>query len=157
MKLRFRQRMFSWFDSYDICDEGGQTVYTVRGQLSWGHCLKIFDAGGRDLGMVQEKILTLLPKLGLYEEGQYLVCIRRELSLIRPRYEIDFNQWQVQGSVMEWNYTIYRSGKEAVARVSKELLHLTDTYVLDIVNQDDAFHVLMFVLAMDADKCSNGD
>ena len=70
MKLRFRQRMFSWFDSYDFCDEGGQTVFTVRGLLSWGHCLKIFDAGGRELGMVQEKILTLLPKFELYEEGQ---------------------------------------------------------------------------------------
>lgn len=34
MKLLFRQRIFSWFDSYDIYDEWGNTVYTVRGQLS---------------------------------------------------------------------------------------------------------------------------
>lgn len=41
MKLLFKQRMFSWFDSYDIYDENENTVYVVKGQLSWGHCLKI--------------------------------------------------------------------------------------------------------------------
>ena len=46
MKLLFRQRFFSWFDSYDIPDEHENTVYTVKGQLSWGHCLKIYDVGG---------------------------------------------------------------------------------------------------------------
>ena len=50
MKLLFKQRMFSWFDSYDIYDENENTVYVVKGQLSWGHCLKIFcQAGGADL------------------------------------------------------------------------------------------------------------
>lgn len=34
MKLLFRQRIFSWLDSYDIFDENGETVYTVKGQLS---------------------------------------------------------------------------------------------------------------------------
>ena len=62
MKLLFRQRFFSWFDSYDIYDEDGNTVYVVKGQLSWGHCLKVFDASGQELGTVKEKILTWLPK-----------------------------------------------------------------------------------------------
>ena len=31
MKLLFKQRTFSWLDSYDIYNENGQTVYTVRG------------------------------------------------------------------------------------------------------------------------------
>ena len=44
MKLIFKQRFFSWFDSYDIYSESGETVYTVKGQLAWGHCLKIYDA-----------------------------------------------------------------------------------------------------------------
>lgn len=36
MRLWFKQRFFSWFDSYDIYDEDGNTVYTVEGQLAWG-------------------------------------------------------------------------------------------------------------------------
>ena len=31
MKLLFKQRFFSWFDSYDIYDENGAAVYTVEG------------------------------------------------------------------------------------------------------------------------------
>ena len=27
MKLLFKQRLFSWFDSYDIYDEAGETVF----------------------------------------------------------------------------------------------------------------------------------
>ena len=29
MRLLFKQRFFSWFDSYDIYDEDGNTVFTV--------------------------------------------------------------------------------------------------------------------------------
>ena len=46
MKLLFKQRMFSWFDSYDIYNEAGDAVYEVKGVLSWGHCLKIFGPDG---------------------------------------------------------------------------------------------------------------
>lgn len=35
MKLLFKQRFFSWLDSYDVYDEYENTVYVVKGQLSW--------------------------------------------------------------------------------------------------------------------------
>ena len=50
MKLLFKQRLFSWFDSYDIYDEAGNTVYVVKGQLAWGHKLIIYDAYGNEVG-----------------------------------------------------------------------------------------------------------
>ena len=50
MRMYFKQRMFSWFDSYDIYDEQGNALYVVKGQLAWGHCLKIFDAYGQEVG-----------------------------------------------------------------------------------------------------------
>ena len=77
MKLIFKQRMFSWFDSYDIYDESGNTVFVVKGQLSWGHLLKIYDAYGNEVGSVKEKILTLLPKFEMYLEQKYVGCISR--------------------------------------------------------------------------------
>ena len=63
MKLLFKQRFFSWFDSYDIYDEDGNTVYTVKGQLSWGHLLKIYDASGREIGSIKEKIFMIHPNI----------------------------------------------------------------------------------------------
>ena len=47
-------------DSYDVFDRDGSAVYTVKGELSWGHRLQIYDAQGEHLGTVQEKVFTLL-------------------------------------------------------------------------------------------------
>lgn len=80
MKLLFKQRMFSWFDSYDIYDENENTVYVVKGQLSWGHCLKIFDTEENELGTVKQEVLTWLPKFELYEGENYIGCLEKELG-----------------------------------------------------------------------------
>lgn len=154
MKLLFKQRMFSWFDSYDIYDEDGNTVYVVKGQLSWGHCLKIFDAYGRELGMVQQKIFTFLPKFEIYIGNQYIGCISKEFTFFVPRYHIDYNGWQMEGDFLEWDYRIVDETGDHVAEVSKELFRLTDTYVIDVKHSEDALDVLMLVLAIDAEKCS---
>ena len=91
MKLLFKQRFFSWFDSYDIYDEAGNTVYTVEGKLAWGHCLHILDADGNHIGTVQQKMLTFLPKFELYEHDQYIGCIQKEFTFFSPRFDIDCN------------------------------------------------------------------
>ena len=49
MKLYFKQRFFSWFDSYDIYHEDGSVAYTVEGKLSWGHCLHILSPQGEHI------------------------------------------------------------------------------------------------------------
>ena len=154
MKLLFKQRFFSWFDSYDIYDESGNTVYVVKGQLSWGHCFKIFDRYGSEIGTVKERVLTLLPKFEIYEKNNYIGCISKEFTFIKQKYNIDFNGWHIDGSFMEWDYTIVDSHGNKIAEISKELLRMTDTYVLDISKPEDALYVLMFVLAIDAEKCS---
>ena len=154
MKLLFKQRLFSWFDSYDIYDEYGKSVFTVKGQLSWGHCMKIYDANGLEIGMIQEKILTFLPKFQIYLNNEYVGCISKEFSLFKPVYNIDFNGWHIQGNFMEWDYRILDQSGACVAMVSKELFCWTDTYVLDIKDPQDALATLMLVLAIDAEKCS---
>ena len=88
MRLLFKQRLFSWFDSYDIYDEDGRTVYTVEGKLSWGHCLHILDARGEHIGTVQEKVFTLLPKFELYIHDQYVGSIQKQFTFFQPRFTI---------------------------------------------------------------------
>ena len=60
MKMLFKQRLFSWLDSYDIYDEAGNTLFTVKGALSWGHLLRIYDASGNEVGCVKEKIFLFM-------------------------------------------------------------------------------------------------
>ncbi|MDO4942577.1 MAG: LURP-one-related family protein, partial [Lachnospiraceae bacterium] len=153
----FKQRFFSWFDSYDIYDEQKNTVYVVKGKLSWGHCLKIYNAKGCELGTVKERVLTYLPKFEVYLGKQYLGCISKKLSLFKPKYDIDYNGWHINGNFWEWDYNITSKTGSMIATISKDLFHLTDTYVIDVKNPADALTVLMFVLAIDAEKCSKND
>lgn len=154
MKLLFKQRFFSWFDSYDIYDEDGNVVFVVKGKFSWGHCLRIYDANGNDLGAVVERVMTFLPKFDLYLGTEKVGCISKELTFLKPKYEIDCNGWQISGDWLEWDYTITDGDGEAVAVVTKEIWNLTDTYVIDVKSQEDVLCALMVVLAIDAEKCS---
>ncbi|MDD5930946.1 MAG: LURP-one-related family protein [Oscillospiraceae bacterium] len=154
MRLWFKQRFFSWFDSYDIYNEDGSVAYTVEGQLSWGHCLHILDSYGNHIATVQEKVLTLLPKFELYIGDEYIGCIQKEFSFFLPRYNIDCKGWQVEGNFMEWDYTVKTGCGCLVANISKELFNWTDTYTIDVADSRDALCALMLVLAIDAEKCS---
>ena len=49
-------------------------------------------------------------------------------------------------------FSITGAAGEQVAVISKEIFHMTDTYVLDIVNPVNALRGLMFVLAIDAEN-----
>lgn len=157
MKLLFKQRLFSWLDSYDIYNEAGETVYTVRGQLAWGHCLKIYDHSGREVGTVKERLLTWLPKFEMYLGQQYVGCISREFTFFKPRYSVDCNGWQVDGDWLEWDYSILDHTGRPIASISKELWNWTDTYIIDVQNPADALCALMLVLAIDAEKCSRSN
>ncbi len=154
MKLLFKERMFTWFDSYDVYDEQGNTVFVVKGELSWGHCLRIYDGNGNELGSLQERILTFLPKFEMYIGENYVGCISKEFTFFIPAFDIDYNGWHVDGDFFEWDYQILNESGHRVADVSKELFNWTDTYTITVDNPQDALCALMVVLAIDAEKCS---
>ena len=54
MKLLFKQRLFSWFDSYDIYDEAGNTAFVVKGELEWDYNIR--DCTGRYIACVSKEI-----------------------------------------------------------------------------------------------------
>jgi uncharacterized protein YxjI len=154
VKLLFKQRLFSWFDSYDIYDEAGNTVFIVKGELSWGHLLRIYNVFGNEIGCIKEKVFTWLPKFEMYIGNSYAGCIRKEFSFFKPKFNIDYNGWRVEGDWLEWDYSIVNSEGYGVAYVTKEVWNWTDTYSIDVRDQRDTLYALMLVLAIDAEKCS---
>lgn len=157
MKLLFKQRFFSWLDSYDIYDENNNTVFSVKGQFAWGHKLNVYDAQGNHIATLQEKIFSFLPRFEIYINDQFAGTVSKEFSFFKPKFSVDYKGWAVEGSFLEWDYTIYDSAGNHLASVTKELFNWTDTYVININNPDDALPALMLVLAIDAEKCSRND
>lgn len=154
MKLLFKQRFFSWFDSYDVYDENERVLFSVEGKLSWGHCLHILNAEGEHIATVKRRVMTFLPRFELYEGDCYVGEISKNFSFFRPSFTVDHNGWSVDGDFMEWDYQILDAAGSPVATVSKELFRMVDTYVIDIICEEDALRALMVVLAIDAEKDS---
>jgi uncharacterized protein YxjI len=90
----------------------------------------------------------------MYLGNNYVGSINKEFSFFRPRFNIDYNGWQVEGNFFEWDYDITDRIGQRVATVNKELWNWTDTYVIDVYNPNDVLCALMLVLAIDAEKCS---
>ena len=87
MKLLFKQRFFSWFDSYDIYNEDGQIIYQVEGRLSWGHKLVIYDQNGNEVDTVLEKVMTLLLNLKSIRIMNILDVYRKNYLSLREESE----------------------------------------------------------------------
>lgn len=157
MKLLFKQRFFSWLDSYDIYDESGETVYQVKGRFALGHCLEIYDRSGAHVGTVKEEVLTFLPRFAMYERGRHIGDITKEFTFFKPKFSLDFNGWEVEGDIFEWDYRVEDGAGRERMRAGKQIWKLSDTYEMDVADPADALICLMIVLAIDAAKCSSGD
>ncbi len=71
MKLLIKQRIFSWRDSYDIYDEAGNVKYIVKAEfLAMGHQLHVYDANMREIGQINQKLITFLPQFEVVIGGR---------------------------------------------------------------------------------------
>lgn len=153
MRLVFRQRFFSWFDSFDITDEMGNVVFRVQGQLSWGHMFKIFDNRGRHVGTLKERVFSLLHTFDFdteYSRGS----IQKNFTFFNTSITVNSNpRYEVEGNFLGWDYTVYKEGIRC-AIFKKEIFNFTDTYSIDC-NPADALTCVLILLAIDAIKCDH--
>ena len=86
MKLLIKQRVFSWTDTYDVYDEYGNPKYFVKGEfLSIGHKIHIYRHDtGEEVGMVREKLMTVMPRFELIAGGRALGSIQKRFALFKP-------------------------------------------------------------------------
>ena len=103
--------------------------------------------------LAHEKLFHFLPTFEVELDGDLVAVIRKEFSFLHPRYRIDCEGWSVEGNLFGWDYQIYRDG-ELCGTISKEVIALTDTYVIDFDDPQDELMIVMLVLAIDAANCS---
>lgn len=157
MKLLIKQRVFSWSDTYDVYDENENVRYFVKAEfLSLGHRLHVYDADHNEIGLIKQKLLTLLPAFDIEIHGQDVGRIQKKFTFLKPKYEINFNGWRVEGDFLGWDYDVY-GGCCPLIHISKKLFHWGDTYVIDFANPEDELMGLMLVIAIDAANCTDGN
>ena len=93
MKLLIKQMVFSWTDTYDIYDENGEAKYFVKSEfLSIGHKIHVYDRYDREVGMVREKLLKLLPTLEIDVDVETVGTVKKEVDF-SPAEVRDRLQW----------------------------------------------------------------
>lgn len=154
MKLLIKQRVFSWTDTYDVYDENEMPKYFVKSDFfSIGHRIRVFDRNQCEVGMIQEKVISFLPKFEVYINGRMVGTIEKKFTLFNPQYRINYKGWSVQGNFTGWNYRVV-DGFNQVISIYKEPFHWGDTYVLYFVNPADEIEGLLLTIAIDAANCS---
>ena len=157
MKLLIKQRIFAWGDTYDIYDEEGNVKYIVKAEIfAFGHQLHIYDAYGNEIGQIKQKLLTLMPQFEIVIDGNVCGIISKQFTFFKPKYEIDFNGWRVEGDFLGWEYDVYE-GCSSIIHISKELFNWGDTYSIHFSNPQDELMGMMLVVAIDAANCTDDD
>ena len=158
MELLIKQRIFSWTDTYDVCDGSGEPKYFVKGEFfSLGHKIHIYDKyTGEELGCVAQRLLTLLPTFDISVGGETVGTVKKKFTFFTQDYQVDYRGWDVAGDFLGWDYRV-TDGSREVMSISKEWLSWGDTYTLRFDNPADELPGLLLVIAIDAANCDHND
>ena len=58
--------------------------------------------------------------------------IRKKLTLLRDKYDVDNLGLRIEGNIWDLDFQLLNSQNQVVARIQKELFHLTSTYTVTV-------------------------
>lgn len=152
MILTFKQKMMSLAGKYEVYDESGAIAYKIQGRIRVPKRFDIYDSQGNKIAALKSKFFDILPQFRLFVGDEEMGRVKKKFTFFTQKFKVDCNNWKIDGNILGWNYSIVDADNALVASMKKELWHMTDHYVLDIVDPKDALLVLMIVLAIDAER-----
>ena len=143
-----KERKVSFKDDFGIKDESGIEKYRVKGELlTWGKKLHIYNDKKEEEAEIVEKIISFKPKFYIYVGNEQVAEIVKETTLFKPKYKITGLGWEIKGNVGEHKYTISKDGIDIV-NVKKKRISLSNSYVIDIVDEEYSVLAIASVLAI---------
>jgi uncharacterized protein YxjI len=153
MRYVMKQRLFSWGDDFHIKDESGEEVFFVDGKaFSFGNQLSFQDLEGNELAFIKQKLLSWGPTYEIYREGELFAVVKKALfTFFHCKFTVDVpgpDDLEAEGDFLDHEYTFSR-GERSVALVSKQWFSWTDTYGVDIADEEDDVLILASTVAID--------
>ena len=157
MKLYIKQKILSLTDTFDIYDENHNKKYFAKCDFTiLLHQLKLYQ-GNVQIGYVKEHFKLLEPAFSFYLNDELLGKIVKEVTLFRPKYHLDFNDWRIEGDFFGLDYEVYDSKGNIIMSFYKELFAFSDCYCLDIKDPRNEKLCLLIALAVDLAICTQKD
>lgn len=156
-KYLIQQKYFSFKDSFAITDESGQTRFMCRSK--WVTVPKKFwleSASGKPVYFIRQRIFSPFGRFDIYsgdsKEGDYLAKVSVRPTLFRKKIRIEseqFGVYTIRGSVMAWSFRINegkRKDGELYAEISKKILRIADSYVIDVKQGKESFILALGII-----------
>jgi len=153
MRYIMKQELFTFGDKFEIRQEDGQMAFYVDGEaFSIGKKLSFEDPQGNELLFISQKLLSWGPTYELYRGDEHVATIKKELfTFFQCTFDIhseDQGDLDAKGDFTDHEYTITREG-EAVAQISKQWFSWSDTYGVDIAENEDPVLILACTVVID--------
>lgn len=154
MILTFKQKALTFLGRYKVYDENGNEVYDVQGRFSIPKKFEVYDNSGREVGSVKGKYFDFFPTFNIFKGGECVGYIKKGIKIFGDKFNINFNNWTVDGDIFGWNYTVADENNNLIATLSKHVVNLFDVYTLDIVDPKDALDIMLLAIAIDMEKAN---
>jgi uncharacterized protein YxjI len=153
VRYLMRQKLLSWGDDFVIRDESGRDAYLVDGRvLCFGDTLSLKDMAGNELAFIAQRLLAWGPTYEITRAGRLVAVVRKKIfTVLRCQFTVDVpgpDDLVAEGDLLDHEYTFARHG-EPVAWVSKRWFAWTDTYGIDVRDDEDDVLILASAVVID--------
>lgn len=162
MQYLFKNKFFTLGGSSEIKDLDGNPHFKVKGRVFTFTKKKILkDLDGNVLYTIRNRFINiLLPKVYIYDKNKKKICTfkKEKLFSFKNNFMIisDKINCKMAGDIIGLDGEILIDDV-CVARITKQITLLADSYVVDVINEDYTNFVMALVLALDnyRDKVTN--
>ena len=153
MRYVMKKELFSWGNDFFIKDGDGRDVFFVDGKaFSFGDQLSFQDLTGNELVFIKQRVLSWGPTYEIYHGDQLYAVVKKELfTFFKCRFTVDVpgpDDLEAEGDFLDHEYVFSRDGN-AVASVSKQWFTWSDTYGVDIADDEDDVLILASTVVID--------
>jgi len=150
--LTFKSKFGAGRD-FAVFDEAENQVLFVDGKLGATPKAEVRDAGDKVVYTVKGQFLGIPKKMGVRDaSGAEVASLKAKMfSPIKSRMTMsmaDGSTWEIEGTIMEKNYTISANGAP-IARISQKWMTVRDKYAVEYLSSLDAGLVMAVIWAVD--------
>jgi uncharacterized protein YxjI len=153
MRYIMKEKLFSWGDDFVIRDEQGRDAFQVDGKvLTFGKQLAVQDMAGNELAFIKQRVFSWGPSYEIYRAGALVAEVRKELfTFFQCKFTVDVpgpDDLLAEGDFFDHEYQFTRGGR-MVAAISKQWFSWTDTYGVDVADDEDPILILAGAVVID--------
>lgn len=151
MRLYIKQKVFSIGDKYDVYDEYGNVYFNVKSEIfTIAAKIHLYNLHNQELYYIKKRLTFLCARYEIYRGPQLCAEIQQEFRFFKAKLNItsDYGNYTIEGDLWARNFTIYRDGFP-VGVVGKKFLSWSDTYEMNIADNEDPAFFSAMVIAID--------